>query len=311
MPRTRSIWPELLTKEELVGLTPLHRLLYASLPTQCDWMGRGDDKPTELRVRLLPLDDGADVDKLLSDLQSAGVLVRYVVDGKRYFELNREDWRRQNPHVKEKEMTPRPAMPQASTGHAPGKPDAGTVPTQGLPQASTGHAPGKPSDLLSLVTITDQEKRATAKRPPSPSPGQQALLPGARPTTKAPSKNTPSPAQRSARQMIAARFHEHQQRLGGAPFDQDAKFNAGVAQLEKKCGGDGAEACKLVDLFVAHMPSDRVWSKQFGPAFVASVIPAIRRLPKGTGHAGRRLAAVPVPDDFVAPDDTPTADGDR
>ena len=159
MARTRSIWPEFFTTAELAQLSPLHRVLYAGLPTVADWEGRGDDKPADLKIRLLALDlvDVAGVDGLLSDLELTGLIERYQVEGKRYFEINRDDWKRQHVHIDERKRPARPSKPEASTG-----------PTPGQPEASTGAA------ALSLVSgllspVSDHQKIAPAEQQPSPS----------------------------------------------------------------------------------------------------------------------------------------------
>ena len=144
MARTRSIWPEFFTNAELLSLSPLHRLLYAGLPMVCDWAGRGEDRPGDLKLRLLP-GDTADVDGLMADLARIGAIERYERNGKKYFAICSEDWARQHPHVKEKEHAPRPPPPRRR-----GRADAGDQ-----TDTSTGPAPGSPRDLLSSVSDHD------------------------------------------------------------------------------------------------------------------------------------------------------------
>jgi hypothetical protein len=84
MARIRSIKPETFTDADLGELPPLHRWLFVGMWGHADCEGKLLDKPRELRVKILPYDDGADVDAMLWDLAEAGFLVRYERDEVRY-----------------------------------------------------------------------------------------------------------------------------------------------------------------------------------------------------------------------------------
>jgi hypothetical protein len=170
MARVRSIWPEFFLTAELAARSPLHRVLYAGLATVCDREGRGDDRPADLKIRLLPLDavDAAGVDDMLADLAASGFIERYQVAGRRYFAI-RDDWKKQHPHVKEP-ASGRPPPP-SGTGGARDEHRTGTVltpvPAPANDETSTSPAPGEHTDLLSLISDHDHD--------------HQKLLPGGKP----------------------------------------------------------------------------------------------------------------------------------
>jgi replicative DNA helicase len=69
--------------EAFVGLTPYARLLFMGIWTECDDMGSFEWSPLKLKMRLLPADN-IDAAELLAELQAAGAIMSYEVDGKRY-----------------------------------------------------------------------------------------------------------------------------------------------------------------------------------------------------------------------------------
>ena len=80
MPRTRNIKPGFFMNEDLAQIDPLGRLLFAGLPCIADREGRLEDRPSRIKVHLLPYDD-CDVDGLLSALNASGFICRYEADG--------------------------------------------------------------------------------------------------------------------------------------------------------------------------------------------------------------------------------------
>lgn len=130
MSRMRYIKPAFFTDEDMGALTPIQRLLFIGLWTECDRDGRLEDKPRSLKVKLLPWDD-VDISSELQALHSAGRIIRYEVDGSRYIAIPRF-LRHQKPHIKEPPSTipapaspvfpgPAPASSQPSTGEFPAK----------------------------------------------------------------------------------------------------------------------------------------------------------------------------------------------
>lgn len=107
MARARTLSPGFFTNEELLTLTPVHRLFFLGLLTEADRLGRLEDRPTRLRARILPA-EVLDADVLLSDLDRTGLISRYEVNGERYI-LIPKFLKHQHPHPNEK----------ASVIHAP------------------------------------------------------------------------------------------------------------------------------------------------------------------------------------------------
>ncbi|HXI16350.1 MAG TPA: hypothetical protein VNM48_08255, partial [Chloroflexota bacterium] len=86
MARLRTIKPGFYTDEDLGECEPLARILYTGLWCQADRLGRLEDRPRRLKVEVLPW-DACDVDALLNELASHGLIVRYAVAGQRYIAI--------------------------------------------------------------------------------------------------------------------------------------------------------------------------------------------------------------------------------
>jgi hypothetical protein len=94
MPRIRSVHPGLFTDEAWVSCTPLARLLFIGLWTEADDQGVFEWKPLQIKMRLLG-GDNADPVELLAELERAGCIRRFDVDGKRYGAVrNFRKWQR-------------------------------------------------------------------------------------------------------------------------------------------------------------------------------------------------------------------------
>ena len=90
MPRIRSIKPGFCTSEAIAALTIPCELHFAKLWTYCDDEGRGADNPRLIKAACWPLRDeiGAEeVEDWQQELADNGRIVRYEVDGKRYFQV--------------------------------------------------------------------------------------------------------------------------------------------------------------------------------------------------------------------------------
>ncbi len=98
--RSRNIKPGFFENEALGMLKPLARLLFAGLWCVADRQGRLEDRPERIRAMLLPY-DRCDVNKLLDDLDGAGFIRRYEVDGNKYIWVVKF-LKHQNPHRNEK-----------------------------------------------------------------------------------------------------------------------------------------------------------------------------------------------------------------
>lgn len=98
MARIRSIHPDACENEKLVPLTAEAERTLWRLLTHADDAGRGIDNPKLLAAKLYPLHDDQEADEVdaqLDELVKAGMLVRYVVEGRRYFEIHDfTDWQK-------------------------------------------------------------------------------------------------------------------------------------------------------------------------------------------------------------------------
>lgn len=100
MARARNIKPSVMDNEILAELDPLTRLLFIYLWMLADREGRLEDRPKRIAAQALAYDRTADVGAMLGSLQSAGFIVRYVVDGKACIQILAFK-EHQNPHVRE------------------------------------------------------------------------------------------------------------------------------------------------------------------------------------------------------------------
>lgn len=90
MPRIRSIHPEACDSDKLAALPASAERTLWRLITHTDDDGRGEDRPKLLAAKLYPLVDDMDadaVDRDLADLEAVGLVVRYEVDGRRYYAI--------------------------------------------------------------------------------------------------------------------------------------------------------------------------------------------------------------------------------
>jgi hypothetical protein len=76
MARIRTIKPEFFTSEDIVGLSPLARLLFIATWCEADKAGRLRWKPGTLKVRYLPM-DSVNINELCDELINAGLIVLY------------------------------------------------------------------------------------------------------------------------------------------------------------------------------------------------------------------------------------------
>lgn len=78
--RIRTIKPEFFKHDGIAKLPPLTRILFVGLWCLADCKGRLEDRPSRIKVEVLPYDD-IDVDAALNVLAEAKFIVRYHADG--------------------------------------------------------------------------------------------------------------------------------------------------------------------------------------------------------------------------------------
>lgn len=86
MARIRTIKPDFFTSEDIVGLSPLARLLYIATWLEADREGRFVWRPKTLKLRYLPGDE-CDIDALAGELVNAGLVVTYEIEGQEFAEI--------------------------------------------------------------------------------------------------------------------------------------------------------------------------------------------------------------------------------
>lgn len=89
MARIRTIKPDFWTSEQVMDCKPLTRLLFIGLWNFVDDYGRSPVAPRTIRARIFPGDDisGADVQDMLNELNSRGLILFYSANDKEYFEI--------------------------------------------------------------------------------------------------------------------------------------------------------------------------------------------------------------------------------
>lgn len=118
MARARNIKPGFFENVELAEL-PIHaRLLFIGLWTLADREGRLEDRPKQIRFKLMPYDE-FDPEQSLQQLHNSGFILRYQADGNSFIQV-RNFLKHQTPHCKEKESTiPAPDLHGVCTVQAP------------------------------------------------------------------------------------------------------------------------------------------------------------------------------------------------
>ena len=137
MARIRYIKPSFFDHEGLATVSAYARLAFQGLWLHADREGRLKDTPTRLRVRIFPYESALDFNLFISELESIGVVVRYVVEGERYLFLPGFS-EHQRPHPKE----PISTLPPCPATEKHGKkflPTAGNAP---IPPTTVGMGMG-------------------------------------------------------------------------------------------------------------------------------------------------------------------------
>lgn len=82
MSRIRSVHPGLWTDERFASVSPIARLLFIGIWNECDDAGSFEWSPIKLKMRILPA-DSADATELLAELDAAGMVMSYEIDGRK------------------------------------------------------------------------------------------------------------------------------------------------------------------------------------------------------------------------------------
>lgn len=164
MARIRSLHPGYNRSEDIAGPTGLSymaRLHFAVLWTYSDDDGRGKDSLPLIKAECWPLDDDVTTKKIeawMVELEKKGRIIRYEVDGRRYFEVNKwSTWQR--PQKKRPSgIPPSPLRPGSGTPTVPIQPSGVTAPVGVEPVVGEGEV---------VVVVGEGEEAAP---PPSLAP---------------------------------------------------------------------------------------------------------------------------------------------
>lgn len=118
MPRIRTIKPEFWTSAQVLECSTNARLLFIGLWNFSDDQGRHSYKAKQIKAEVFPADDFTEQDILgmLSELESNGLIVKYVVDDKEYFYI--PGWG--NQRIDKPQDPKHPAPPQEHSKNVPG-----------------------------------------------------------------------------------------------------------------------------------------------------------------------------------------------
>lgn len=155
MARQRNLHPDFFTDGRVVQASPLARLLFAGMWCLADREGRLEDKPIDLKIRLLPF-DACDAAALLLELVGLGLVLRYLVDGRSYL-LVPNFPKYQHPHPKEvKSRIPAPAgTPPPAAGTPSMTPEPRQGDTQVEPRLNPAAARLNPGDTQVAPSPSD------------------------------------------------------------------------------------------------------------------------------------------------------------
>ncbi len=115
MARARQLKPSFFTNEALSTLPTSARLLFSGLWTIADREGRLEDRPSRIKVELLPY-DRVKVDVLLQKLHEAGFIARYESGENKYIQIVNFT---KHQHVHPNEAASTIPEPQLAPSHAP------------------------------------------------------------------------------------------------------------------------------------------------------------------------------------------------
>lgn len=110
MSRIRSIKPEFWSSEQIMECSTNARLLFIGLWNFCDDAGRHPFAPKQIKALVFPGDDLSidEVARMLDELSTNGLIVRYAIDGKEYFYVT--GWSHQKIDRPQKAKYPEPLV---------------------------------------------------------------------------------------------------------------------------------------------------------------------------------------------------------
>lgn len=144
MARARNIKPGLFKNEVLGVADPIYTLLFEGLWVLADREGRLEDRPLRIKAEIFPYREGLDIPSMLSWLERAGFIRRYLANGLGLIQIV-QFAKHQSPHKNEVPSEhPAPPDPIETTSENIGttRADCGfLIPDSGLRIAPTPAAP--------------------------------------------------------------------------------------------------------------------------------------------------------------------------
>ena len=148
MARIRTIKPEFWSDEKVVECSVNARLLFIGLWNFADDAGRQEDAPRQIKMKVFPGDDvtADQIDGMLQELSRNGLLIRYIVDGKRYLQI--KGWRHQLINKPQKPRNPPPPdSEEINSGNGTGKVPVG-MEGKGKEKEGKESSPKPPSETV-------------------------------------------------------------------------------------------------------------------------------------------------------------------
>lgn len=144
MARIRTTKPEFWTSAQVLECSRNARLLFIGLWNFADDKGRHPDSAKQAKAEVFPADDltNDDVARMLNELSANGLILRYVVGGKGYFEIT--GWHHQ-----------RIDKPQPPKYPGPDEADSETIPGMVPPDTIGVERKGKDSSVANATAPTD------------------------------------------------------------------------------------------------------------------------------------------------------------
>lgn len=173
MGRIRTIKPQFFTSEDVTAQPVLARLLFAGLFTEADRDGRVEDRPRQLKTRLLPEDD-CDVDALLWSLVAGRLIRRYEADGVAVIQILAFG-KHQRPHPKEAASI----LPKDGTDRTP--PCNSTIDRERVSVHPVEHPSCPPFEGREGVSLREGEREGNGARSRTSVQGSGAFEPNSLP----------------------------------------------------------------------------------------------------------------------------------
>lgn len=251
MARIRSLKPEFFKHPELGELPIATRYFFAGLWCQADKEGRLKDRPKVLALEIVPWDN-LDAEKPLAELDAAGFIQRYEVDGERYISI-RHFAKHQKPHPKEapSEIPPPPPRVKPAVVKAPGV-SGQAVELNGNAEAVKLNGKTMASKVVSGLLSSFPLVSGSLSSSPMVSGEKQKLAQGSL------EKPSDTPAQRKTRTSVAtweAYSAAYQARYHVEPV-RNARVNAQLAYLVQELGRDVAP--QVAAFYVRHQDAQYV-----------------------------------------------------